>query len=288
MSDARGQRARALHRSRIGALLRLALRNASIDANAALSGVGLTHPQLEVLAAVAERPGEDQIGIGAMLGMDRSTMAAIAFTLEGNGWLVRGAGADRRRKLLMLTGAGQYRLARGLDAAARTAKGADPSLLATLTKLADRHAGPVPMPASLRSLPIFLLRRIAQTANAIFAEEGGPDAMSGLDYSILIMLAEGVADDQATLIEAMSTSRSSSVPALGRLVRQALVTRGSADSDRRRKPLAITKAGRARLARLKPAVARYEKRLLAALSEAEVAHLRGALLTLSGGIARAN
>jgi DNA-binding MarR family transcriptional regulator len=285
MNADRTTRARALHRSRIGALLRLALRNASIEANAVLSGLGLTHPQLEVLAAVAEKPGDDQIGIGATLGMDRSTMAAIALTLEQNGWLIRDAGADRRRKLLTLTGTGQYRLAKGLKAAAEAERAIDPVLLADLTTLADHHAGPTPMPAALRPLPIFLLRRIAQTANAIFAEEGGADAMSGLDYSILIMLAERVADDQATLIEAMSTSRSSSVPALNRLVRQALVTRGATDSDRRRKPLAITRAGRDRLARLKPAVARYEKRLLAPLSDAEVVRLRDALLILSEEIA---
>jgi DNA-binding MarR family transcriptional regulator len=283
MNADRTARARALHRSRIGALLRLALRNASLDANAALSCLGLTHPQLEVLAAVAEHPGEDQAGIGATLGMDRSTMAAIALTLEQYGWLIRDAGADRRRKLLTLTGTGQYRLAKGLKAAAEAERAIDPALLADLTTLADHHAGP--MPAALRPLPIFLLRRIAQTANAIFAEEGGGDAMSGLDYSILIMLAEGVADDQATLIEAMSTSRSSSVPALNRLVRQVLVTRGSTDSDRRRKPLAITKAGRDRLTRLKPAVTRYEERLLAPLSEVEVARLRNALLLLSEEIA---
>lgn len=278
MNADRTIRARALHRSRIGALLRLALRNASLDANAALSGLGLTHPQLEVLAAIAERPGEDQIGIGATLGMDRSTMAAIALTLERNGWLIRDAGTDRRRKLLTLTGTGQYRLAKGLAAATEAERTIDPALLADLTTLADHHAAP--MPAVLRPLPIFLLRRLAQTAHAIFVEESGADALGGLDYSILVMLAEGVADDQASLIEAISTSRSASIPAIARLLEAGLIARTSADEDRRRKPLAITQAGRDRLAALKPAVARYEKRLLAPLSADDVARLRDALVTL--------
>jgi DNA-binding MarR family transcriptional regulator len=284
--------ARALHRSRIGALLRLAARGAVAATNAALAAQGLSHPQLEVLAGVAAQPGEDQLGIASRLGMDRSSMATLAQALEEAGLLVRTPGADRRRKLLRLGPAGQGRLTRGLKAA----QAAETALLAPLGEdaaplrqaletLATHHAELAAAPAPLHTSLTFLLRRLAQAANARFVAEGGADQLGGLDYSILTLLAEGVADDQASLIEAISTSRSSTIPAIARLLRAGLIARDGDPADRRRKPLAISAAGRARIAGLAGAVARYEKAFLAPLSAAAAKRLHGGLARLTETIA---
>ena len=284
--------ARALHRSRIGALLRLAARQAAAAANAALAEQGLTLPQLEVLAGVAAQPGEDQLSIASRLGMDRSSMATLAQGLEESGLLVRSPGADRRRKLLRLGPAGQGRLGRGVDAV----RAAETALLAPLCAdglalregletLAARHTDLDVAPAPLRSRIAFLLRRLAHAANAMFVAEGGPEHLGGLDYSILTLLAEGVADDQASLIEAISTSRSATLPALTRLLRDGLIERTGDPADRRRKPLAITSSGRARIAALAGAVARYEEAFLAPLNPAAAKRLRAALVRLTEGIA---
>ncbi|HTU11802.1 MAG TPA: MarR family transcriptional regulator [Allosphingosinicella sp.] len=282
-------RARALHRSRIGALLRLAARQTVAAANAALADHGLTLPQLEVLAGVAAFPGEDQLSIASRLGMDRSTMATLAAGLEATGLLVRTAGADRRRKLLRLGPTGKGRLGRGLAAvrAAETALLADTdgTLAAQLETLAARHCELAAAPEPLRDSATFLLRRLAQAANALFVAEGGADRLGGLDYSILTLLAEGVADDQASLIEAISTSRSSTLPAIARLQREGLIARTEPPGDRRRKPLAIAPAGRARIAALADAVTRYEQAFLAPLAPPAAKRLHAALVHLTESIA---
>lgn len=292
MTAARIALARALHRSRIGALLRLAARGAVAATNAALADQGLTHPQLEVLAGVAAQPGEDQLGIASRLGMDRSSMATLAQGLEEAGLLVRTPGTDRRRKLLRLGPAGPGRLTRGLEAA----QAAETALLATLPNddatalrtaletLAIHHAELAAAPAPLQASLTFLLRRLAQAANACFVAEGGTDHLGGLDYSILTLLAEGVADDQASLSEAISTSRSSTIPAIARLLRAGLIQRADTNGDKRRKPLAIAPAGRTRIAGLAGAVARYEKAFLAPLTPAAARRLQDMLARLTDAI----
>lgn len=285
-------RARALHRSRIGALLRLAARSATGAANDALAGQGLVQTQLEVLAGVAERAGEDQLGIASRLGIDRSSMASLARGLEASGLLVRTQGADRRRKLLRLGPAGQGRLGRGLAAARATETallaplGPDGAAMgAALERLAERHADLAAAPAPLRANLAFLLRRLAFAANARFVAEGGAARLGGLDYSILTLLAEGVAEDQASLIEAISTSRSSTLPAIARLLEGGLIERAGDPGDRRRKPLAVTAAGRARIAALAGAVARYEKAFLAPLDAGAARRLHALLGRLTEPIA---
>ena len=98
--------ARALHRLRIGALLRLAQRKAAADAANALATIGASPAQLELLAAVASRPNADQRAIGTALGVDRSTITILIDVAEDRRWMARSAGADRRRNLLGLTDAG--------------------------------------------------------------------------------------------------------------------------------------------------------------------------------------
>src|SRR3954471_3040484 len=146
----RGQRleqARALHRLRIGALLRLAQRKAVSDAANALATIGAGPAQIEVLAAIAARPDADQRAIGSVLGVDRSTITTLIDAAEDRRWVARSAGADRRRNLLGLTDAGRAMLDHGLkllreaDAATLAAAGTPGAALrGLLHRLASPHA----------------------------------------------------------------------------------------------------------------------------------------------------
>ena len=282
------EQARALHRRRIGALLRLAQRKAAADAADALAPIGTGPAQIELLAAVAARPDADQRGIGAALGIDRSTITTLVDSAEESRWMARNAGADRRRNLLGLTDAGRAMLDRGLkllreaDAATLAAAGAQGSALTGLLhRLASPHAIVDDAPAALADSPSFLLRRLAQAAVASFAETAGEAALPGLDYAILLLLDRQLAETQTDLLVAISTFRSSTTPALRRLEADGLIERAAIAGDRRRRRLRATSAGRDRLRALEAPIAAYEASFLAPLDTREASLLRDILTRLA-------
>ena len=283
--------ARALHRLRIGALLRLAQRKAAADAANALATIGASPAQLELLAAVASRPNADQRAIGTALGVDRSTITILIDVAEDRRWMARSAGADRRRNLLGLTDVGHAILNRGLkllreaDAATLAAAGAQGgALCGLLHRLASPHSILDDAPAALADSPAFLLRRLAQAAVASFAEAAGEAALPGLDYTILLLLARELADTQTDLLVAISTFRSSTIPALRRLEADGLIERTEVVGDRRRRLLRATSAGRARLRALEAPIAAYEANFLAPLDAREAAMLRDILTRLADAL----
>ena len=286
--EQRLDQARALHRLRIGALLRLAQRKAAADAAIAFAPIGASPAQIELLAAVAGRPDADQRTIGTALGVDRSTITTLVDSAEDRRWMARNAGADRRRNLLGLTDAGRAMLHRGLkllreaDAATLAAAGAQGSALpGLLHRLASPHAIVDDAPAALADSPSFLLRRLAQAAVASFAETAGEAALPGLDYTILLLLARELAETQADLLAAITTFRSSTTPALRRLEADGLIERAAVAGDRRRRHLRATSAGRARLRALEAPIAAYEATFLAPLDTSEAASLRDILARLA-------
>jgi DNA-binding MarR family transcriptional regulator len=283
--------ARALHRLRIGALLRLAQRKAASDAAKALATIGAGPAQIEVLAAVASRPDADQRAIGTALGVDRSTITTLIDAAEDRRWMARSAGADRRRNLLGLTEAGRAMLNRGLkllgeaDAAMLAAAGAQGSALrGLLHRLASPHAILDDAPAALADSASFLLRRLAQAAVASFVETAGEAALPGLDYSILLLLERELAETQTDLLLAISAFRSSTTPALRRLEAGGLIERVAVAGDRRRRHLRATSAGRARLRALDAPIATYEAAFLAPLDERQAAILRDILTRLANAV----
>jgi DNA-binding MarR family transcriptional regulator len=278
------ERARALHRRRIGALLRLAQRKAVADAALALVPLGTGPAQIELLAAVAARPDADQRAIGAALGVDRSSITALVDAAEDRGWLMRNAGRDRRRKLLDLTDSGRTILDRGLSILGEAGMATFAPLAPDTARLLDmlhRIAAPYRIlagaPPVLVDLPAFLIRRVAQAANMVFTETAGGDALPGLDYTILLLLDQGLAETQADLLLAISTFRSSTMPALRRLEAGGLIERAAAAGDRRRRHLRATAAGIAHLRRLETPIDTYETAFLAPLAAVEVQALRDGL-----------
>ncbi|MEU7638388.1 MarR family winged helix-turn-helix transcriptional regulator [Streptomyces sp. NPDC039016] len=92
-------------------LLRRALQSYSAKWQEAVGDV--TPPQYAVLLTVHERPGIDQSRLGDLTGIDLATLAPLVHRLELRGLLSREVDpANRRRKLLTLTGDGNATLDR--------------------------------------------------------------------------------------------------------------------------------------------------------------------------------
>ncbi|MEW1750095.1 MarR family winged helix-turn-helix transcriptional regulator [Streptomyces angustmyceticus] len=92
-------------------LLRRALQSYSAKWQEAVGDV--TPPQYAVLLTVHECPGIDQSRLGEMTGIDLATLAPLVHRLELRGLLAREVDpANRRRKLLTLTGDGNATLDR--------------------------------------------------------------------------------------------------------------------------------------------------------------------------------
>ena len=69
---------------------------------------GVTPVQFAILNALIEEPGEDQVTLAARVAFDAATFGSVIGRLETKGWVKRKADpADRRRKLLWITPAGE-------------------------------------------------------------------------------------------------------------------------------------------------------------------------------------
>lgn len=72
---------------------------------------GLRGTQFSVLVAAALLD-EPTVGrLAAVIGADRTTMTRVLAPLERDGWIVSGAGEDRRQRRVRLTASGERRLA---------------------------------------------------------------------------------------------------------------------------------------------------------------------------------
>jgi DNA-binding MarR family transcriptional regulator len=79
----------------------------------------LTATQYGVLVILNERPAIDQITLGRLLGLDRSTTGLVVRKLEERGLLGRSVGSDLRRRQLRLTPSGTRLLRRAAADATR-------------------------------------------------------------------------------------------------------------------------------------------------------------------------
>jgi DNA-binding MarR family transcriptional regulator len=73
-----------------------------------LANEDVTPVQFAILNAVMDTPGVDQVTLANRVAFDAATSGSVIGRLETKGWILREADqADRRRKLLWLTPAGQ-------------------------------------------------------------------------------------------------------------------------------------------------------------------------------------
>jgi DNA-binding MarR family transcriptional regulator len=81
---------------------------------------GMTQSQFGCLRALHEFPGVDQIALGRLVGLDRSTAGMVIKTLSDRGLIERVINRrDKRRMLLKLSSAGEKQLVEIAPAAAR-------------------------------------------------------------------------------------------------------------------------------------------------------------------------
>jgi DNA-binding MarR family transcriptional regulator len=115
------------------------------------AGLDLTPVQFAALATLRDRPDVDQATLAGLIAHDRATIGGVLDRLQAKGLVERRIDpADRRARLVRLTGAGEGLLAR---------------VLPTVTDLQDRIlAG---LDAGERAQFVALAAKVAQAGNAL-------------------------------------------------------------------------------------------------------------------------
>lgn len=108
----------------------------------------VTPVQFAILNALVDDPGEDQVTLAGRVAFDAATFGSVIGRLEAKGWVRREAdAADRRRKLLWVTPAGEAAAAAMKRSVARAQRrilaplspGEQDQLVALLGKLVRGH-----------------------------------------------------------------------------------------------------------------------------------------------------
>jgi DNA-binding MarR family transcriptional regulator len=119
----------------------------------------------------------------------------------------------------------------------------------------------------LHAKPGHLIRRCQQIAVGLFIEEAtalGHD-VTPVQYAAMTAIAAHPGIDATRLSELIAFDRSTLGNVIERLEAKGWVERRPGDEDRRTKLLRLTEAGAGLLARIEPAVARAQERILAPL-----------------------
>jgi DNA-binding MarR family transcriptional regulator len=98
--------------------------------------------------------------------------------------------------------------------------------------------------------PGFLIRRAQQIAVSLFLEETGALGITSTQYGILIVLKHQPGIDQISLARLLGLDRSTTGMVLGKLEKAGHVGRCIGTHDRRRRNLALTRAGERMLEQL--------------------------------------
>lgn len=246
---------------------------------------GLTGPQYALLSALSTSSGVDQQTAGRLASLDKSTTADIVERLQRKGWIRRGRDTrDARRNVLSLTPAVKTRLpeitARVEVVQDRLLEPLGPRRRAGFVGLLGRMAyqGRVPAPThdQAEKIPVLevsvapghLLRRAEQVHGLLWSHHVlGP--LTPTQYALLCCLAWRPATDQTAAGEMASLDKSSTADIVARLHRRNWLLDTRDPTDRRRKPLVLTRQAYDALAEVTPAVQIVQRRLLEPLSPAE-------------------
>jgi MarR family transcriptional regulator, temperature-dependent positive regulator of motility len=141
-----------------------------------------------------------------------------------------------------------------------------------------RDGEPVRFPVDGDDGAVFhLMRRVLQQHGARWAV--ALPEMTKAQWAVLRATADDRCD-QNTVAERTAIDKATLVPLIARLVDRGWLTRDTDPSDRRRRQLRLTGAGRAALARATPIVAAVDAAALDDLDAAERARLRTLLTRL--------
>jgi len=114
-----------------------------------------------------------------------------------------------------------------------------------------------------------MIRRAHQIAVSLFLEETGALKITTTQYGILFILQERPGIDQVSVAKLLGLDRSTTGMVVAKLEQDGLIGRDMGLSDRRRHRLALTRAGKAMLARLAAPAERAQARVLSALAPRE-------------------
>ena len=120
---------------------------------------------------------------------------------------------------------------------------------------------------------LHLSHRLAQTADVVFTNLVGTDAVTARQLAILSAIDAAEGASQTDIVEATGVDRSTMADVISRLCQKKLVTRRRARDDKRAYRLALTEAGRNALRLARVAAQKADEELLSRLSSRERAEL---------------
>jgi DNA-binding MarR family transcriptional regulator len=135
--------------------------------------------------------------------------------------------------------------------------------------MADRHETDAPTAWDLANRPGFLIRRLHQIHQAMFAEECGAFGITPVQFSIMSVAAAQPGLEQARLGYEVGVDRTTLANVVARLESRNLLARTTGATDRRLKHVSLTPEGLALLGRIEAPARRAHVRTVEALPEAE-------------------
>ena len=121
----------------------------------------------------------------------------------------------------------------------------------------------------LAHMPGHGIRRLQQTAVALFMQDAEASSLTPVQFAVLHTLVAQPGIDQRTLAREVSFDTSTIGSVVDRLEARGLVTRSLSDLDRRVRLLHLTAEGEQLAHRVAPAVQRVQERILEPLSPTE-------------------
>lgn len=129
------------------------------------------------------------------------------------------------------------------------------------------------MDDDLYTMPGHLVRRVAQIASALFADECGSFDLTSVQYAALVAIQANPQVDATRLSALIAFDRSTLGDVLERLEAKGWVLRSPSPHDKRVKLLRLSPEGAKVLRRVAPAVRRVQERLLEPLAPADRARM---------------
>jgi DNA-binding MarR family transcriptional regulator len=243
----------------------------------------LTSPQFGVLAVLAVRPGIDQVQLGELVSLDKSSTADVVARLAGRMWVARERDpADARRNVLALTPAAAVAFRHLVPMSQRVQErvvapvpaGDRDGFLHSLRAVARFDSASIigrsPRgPVTLRiDVPGHLIRRAQRVHTAYWAEIFDRE-LTGPQYAAMHVLAQWPDINQRQLGAAAALDKSTAADIMDRLERRGWVVRRRDPADKRGKLLALSDEAGAIIDDLALRVAEVQDALLAPLAPAE-------------------
>jgi len=269
---------------------------ANIAAWTATFGPAPTAPQYAVLTVVAEAGGAEMQLVGAVAGLEKTTLTGVARRLERDGWLQRRADpTDRRRHLLTLTGSGALALRQTASLATEAQAEFLVPVPARDHERLRRHlrdlgrVAPTPPPGAeaaaaawqrLTTTPGHLIRRAQQAHNACWLAEFGQE-LTGPQYAVLRIVGLEREATHARLGELAALDKATLSGVVDRLVRRGLLSTQPDPQDRRARRLVLTDAGRALERAARPRVRRVQTQTAQPVAAGDRGWLQGVLEQLA-------